>query len=140
MELSVLTVEECWTLLGAGGVGRVGYSENALPVILPIDYTIAGRRIMLRCRGEGLASRLHGQVVAFEVDHVEAGDHSGWSVLVTGTCRALSSTGELVRSASVPPSWAGPDHQTLIAITPGKLEGRRLSVPVAALLDEPQAG
>jgi hypothetical protein len=127
MELDKLTAPECWALLGQNGVGRVGYSERALPVIIPVGYTIVGQRVMLRCRGAGLAGRLDGQVVAFEVDHVEPGEQAGWSVLVTGTCKVLTAAGEVVRARSVPPSWAGPDHQTLVAITPGKVEGRRIT-------------
>jgi len=131
MELNTLNAEECWELLGQGGLGRVGYSHHALPVIVPVGYTTVGQRVMLRCRADGLASQLNGQVVAFEVDHVDGDGQAGWSVLVTGTCRVLTSAGELVRAGTVPPSWAGPDHQTVVAITPGKVEGRRLGAEAA---------
>jgi hypothetical protein len=44
---------------------------------------------------------------------------------VVGTARILHGPEAL----SAPPSWVGPSHQTVVAITPGDVQGRRIVVP-----------
>src|SRR5690348_18419492 len=95
--LQALTASECWELLATQEVGRVAFTERALPAILPVNYALEGQRIMLRCRAEGLARRLDGQVVAFEVDDVDRFEQSGWSVVVVGVATRLTHTGDLAR-------------------------------------------
>jgi nitroimidazol reductase NimA-like FMN-containing flavoprotein (pyridoxamine 5'-phosphate oxidase superfamily) len=124
--LEALSAAECWALLAQHRVGRIAFTERALPAILPLNYAVVGGRVMLRVRAEGLAARLDGQIVAFEIDEVDDDNHAGWSVVVTGAARLLARVGELARADSVPPSWAGEDHQTVVAITPGDVQGRRL--------------
>ena len=125
-QLEVLATTECWQLLSQRTVGRVAYTDRALPVIVPLNYSLVGQRIMVRCRADGLAARLDGQVVAFQIDDIDLEGLGGWSVLVTGTCRRLTAPSELLRVDHLPPSWAGPDHHTAVFITPGNIEGRRL--------------
>ena len=98
-----------------------------IPAIRPVNYTLRGHNILLRTRADGLAARLDGQVVAFEIDEVDAESESGWSVVVTGTARVLHEPSDLVRLDSLPvASWAGPDHATAVCITPGSVTGRRI--------------
>ena len=124
--LETLSTKECWELLGTQVVGRVAYTERALPRILPVNYVLVDRHLLLRVSAEGLARSLDRQVVAFEVDESERLWHSGWSVVVIGTARWLTSAGDVTRGVNVPASWAGPDHQTLMSITVGDIRGRRL--------------
>jgi len=135
-QLQTLTQWECLELLRRHSVGRVAFTERAMPAIRPVNYAVVGSQIVLRTRGDGLAERLDWQVVAFEVDEVDAARQCGWSVVVTGTARVPRDLGELVRLDSVPVvAWAGPDHATAVVITPGQITGRRLVPcdPVPAL-------
>ena len=126
--LESLDQRECQSLLATHSVGRVAFTEHALPAIRPVNYTLQGTHIVLRTRADGLAARLDGQVVAFEIDDVDADTESGWSVVVTGTARVLRETTDLVRLDAVPvASWAGPDRHTAVCITPGQVTGRRIS-------------
>ena len=125
--LESLDQRECQSLLASHSVGRVAFTEHALPAIRPVNYSVQGTRIVLRTRADGLAARLDGQVVAFEIDEVDAETESGWSVVVTGTARVLREPAELVRLDALPVvSWAGPDHHTAVCITPGQVSGRRI--------------
>ena len=124
--LEPLTALECWELLRQHTVGRIAFTDRALPAIVPVNYTLIGNRIMLRCRADGLASKLDGQIVAFEVDDVDHQHRGGWSVVVTGTATRLARPGDLARTTALPRSWAGPDHQTAVRITVGDIQGRRL--------------
>jgi hypothetical protein len=120
--LEHLEEEECWRLLARQGVGRVAFTERALPAILPVSYALLGTSVVMRLRRDGLARRLDGQVVAFEIDDFDLHHRTGWSVMVVGTARILHGAEAL----TAPPSWAGPSHQTVVAITPGDVQGRRI--------------
>ena len=127
-ELHTLSQQECWRRLADGRVGRVAFTERALPAIRPVNYALVGRHIVLRTRGDGLAAKLDGQVVAFEIDEVDEQAGAGWSVVVTGTARLPRSPAELARLGAHPLSaWAGADHCTSVWITPGDVQGRRVA-------------
>ena len=125
--VEALTPAECLRLLAEHSVGRVAFTERALPAIRPVNYALVGTHIVLRTQANGLAARLDGQVVAFEIDDVDPDTESGWSVVATGTARVLREPGELARLDAVPlVAWAGPSHTTAVWITPGDIQGRRI--------------
>ena len=128
-----LSARECMSLLATHSVGRVAFTERALPAIRPVNYALVGNHIVLRTRGDRLGARLDGQVVAFEIDEVDHDGECGWSVVVTGVARVLRDPGELVRLSSVPlAAWAGPEHHTPVSITTGDVQGRRILATTGA--------
>lgn len=130
--IEALSLQECLHLLGTRSVGRVAYTERALPSIRPVNYALVGRHIVLRTRVDGLAARLDGQVVAFEVDDVDPELRTGWSVVATGSARVLRDPDELDRANEVPlAAWAGAEHATVVWITVGDLQGRRVGGAVS---------
>ena len=130
--LETLDALECRALLANHTVGRVAFTERALPAIRPVNYTLQGMHIVLRTRADGLAARLDGQVVAFEIDEVDLETQSGWSVVVTGTARVVRDFSELLRlDATASPTWVGGDHDTAVWITPGQISGRRIHADAA---------
>jgi nitroimidazol reductase NimA-like FMN-containing flavoprotein (pyridoxamine 5'-phosphate oxidase superfamily) len=130
--LENLDAQQCRDLLASHCVGRVAYTERALPAIRPVNYVMRGTHILLRTSADGLAARLDGQIVAFEVDDADTDSRTGWSVVVTGTARVLREPSELLRLDARPASsWAGPDHATAVLITPGHVTGRRISADAA---------
>jgi nitroimidazol reductase NimA-like FMN-containing flavoprotein (pyridoxamine 5'-phosphate oxidase superfamily) len=130
--LEPLTHDECMDLLAHNSLGRVAFTERALPAIRPVNYVLVGHQLVLRTQAEGLGRRLDGQVVAFEVDQIDVELGTGWSVVVTGTARLLRSPGELTRQAAVPlVTLAGDGHDARVVIVPGEVTGRRIR-PAAA--------
>jgi nitroimidazol reductase NimA-like FMN-containing flavoprotein (pyridoxamine 5'-phosphate oxidase superfamily) len=125
--LEALTRDECIDLLGRRTLGRVAFTERALPSIRPVNYALVGHQIVLQTDPHGLGTRLDGQVVAFEVDEIDPVAETGWSVVVTGTARLLRSPSDLVRQGSVPiVSLAGDGPDARVCIVPGKYTGRRI--------------
>lgn len=126
-DLEVLERDECLRLLATQGVGRVGLSAGALPVILPVNFYVDGDRILVRTGfGTKLAAAMRNAVVCVEVDEIDSVYHSGWSVLVTGTAREL--TGAEAEAALELPlrPWSDrADH--VIAIDIELVSGRRLT-------------
>jgi hypothetical protein len=63
----------------------VVFPDHALPAALPVNYVVSGTSIIFRTSHTSrLAQATDGQVVGFEVDHVDPVTWSGWSVLAVG--------------------------------------------------------
>lgn len=81
----------CLSLLSSVGVGRVGLSVDALPVIVPVGFRVDGDHIVFALpatdRGAGA---VNGTVVAFEADDVDPTTGVGWTVLVQGPARLVA--------------------------------------------------
>jgi nitroimidazol reductase NimA-like FMN-containing flavoprotein (pyridoxamine 5'-phosphate oxidase superfamily) len=127
-EIEELHEPECFRLLSTVAVGRVALTRHALPVILPVNFTVDGQTIVLRTGpGSVLAAARDGVVVAFEADELDPRLEAGWSVLVTGTMREITGASELLRVNRLHLfPWAGGDRPFYVRITPGIVSGRRV--------------
>ena len=80
-----LGVDSCWKLLERRLIGRVGFTSGDEQVILPVNYVVDGRSIVIRTGRTGMLDVLGpGTTVAFEVDETDGFSETGWSVLVKG--------------------------------------------------------
>jgi nitroimidazol reductase NimA-like FMN-containing flavoprotein (pyridoxamine 5'-phosphate oxidase superfamily) len=129
--LEVLDRPECLRLLGGAHVGRVGLSSGALPLVLPVNFTLAGERILVRTgRGTKLDAATRNAVVAFEADDIDPATHSGWSVMITGVAREVDPADV---AGLVLDRWApGPDGR-VIGISTDLVSGRRLHPRAGAI-------
>ena len=122
---AVLDEVECYRLLAAEDVGRVVYTDGALPAITPVNYVLNGRRIIFRTVADSrLAHGVIDAVVAFEVDDLDHSVSTGWSVVVTGVGRPYLPVAG-TDAPDVQP-WVGGDRSQFISITPGRITGRRI--------------
>jgi len=127
--LMKLTTPECWDRLGEHGIGRVAFSADAGPVVLPVNYTVDGGTIVYRTTPGSVAASAAGSEVAFEVDHVDEHLRQGWSVLVVGTAEPITDPDTVRRLAGEPETepWAGGARNLWIRIVPVRVTGRRIS-------------
>jgi len=80
-----LSERECWELLATASVGRLALSVRALPVILPVQYCLDGRRLAVCLGHHALPERaLDGTILAFAADSIDPVTRSGWLVQVQG--------------------------------------------------------
>lgn len=94
--LEILSREECFELLASGGLGRVGITMRALPVILPVSYAVYDGDVVFRTgTGTKLAAAVDSAVVAFEADDLSPHTHIGWSVCVTGLATPMTDPRDL---------------------------------------------
>lgn len=128
-----LRAAECWRLISPGGVGRVAFSTPSGPVVLPVNYVVAGGglasgAIVLRT-GHGTLIEAHGyDKVAFEVDHIDDAQRQGWSVLVAGQAHIVMQPAELRHlhaEADLLP-WPEGEHDVWVRIAPTRITGRRI--------------
>jgi hypothetical protein len=76
---------ECWELLASASVGRLALSVHALPLIVPVQYHLDGRRLAMCLGHHELPERaLHETVIAFAADSIDPVTRSGWWVQVQG--------------------------------------------------------
>ena len=126
--LRILDRDDCLHHLGTATFGRIALTMAALPVVLPVSYRLVDGRVVIRTSaGAKLAAAMAGTVVAFEIDHMDPLDHTGWSVLVTGTARVVDDPDDLARCelAGVP-RWAPQGDDRYVAIDAELLSGRAL--------------
>ena len=124
--LEVLSRAECLTLLGPHGVGRVGLSMDALPMILPVCYAVLDEDIVIRTgTGTKLLAAVNHAVVTFEVDQLEGDDR--WSVCVTGVASPVTRPDELAEVVELPmPPGLHTLRPHFVRIRSDLVSGRRL--------------
>jgi uncharacterized protein len=127
----VLSREECLELLASESVGRLGVSTGMHPVIFPVNYVLDGEAIVFRTDAGSKLEYASGQPVAFEVDHIDMEEHSGWSVHAWGKASEIGpfdSQGLRARVYALPLApWAPGEKTHWVRITPAAINGRRLT-------------
>jgi uncharacterized protein len=123
-----LGVDECWRLLAATPVGRVGVIVNSGPEIYPVNHAVDERTIVFRTDpGSKLAGLDRSPAVCYQIDGVDTGAETGWSVLVKGRARELVDTEDLRRAAALRLRlWAIGEKEHWVRIEPAEVTGRRI--------------
>jgi len=121
--------QECLRLLARVPVGRVVYTRQALPAVLPVNFVLdTDSSVLLRSSaGSDLVRAVDGVVVAFEADEFDAASRSGWSVVVTGPAAVVTDPAEherLLRTG--PQSWMPIQEDVFIRIESAMVTGREL--------------
>jgi uncharacterized protein len=80
-----LSTEECWELLTSRPVGRLAWSGPHGPTVIPVNFTVDGRNVLVRTKAYSEAAReCEDTMVAFQADSFDEQARQGWSVLVRG--------------------------------------------------------
>jgi uncharacterized protein len=125
--LEILDEQECRRLMVTAKVGRVAFCTGAVPVVLPVTFTIVGGDVMFFTgNGMKLVAAQEGRAVSFEVDEIDVAAQRGWSVLVVGQASLASPTSNARAKAVGLYPWAAGDRQHLVQIRPSFLSGRRV--------------
>jgi uncharacterized protein len=139
--LEILTEAECFALIQTMPIGRVVYSEWALPVIVAVNFALDGMDIVVRSqRRSRLATQAPGNVVAFEVDDIDVATRSGWSVVMTGRFQLVDRPAEIRRLDAIGlHSWAPSAHDRYLKLRPEVVTGRRIPRASTNLTEESEA-
>ncbi|MEV4536651.1 pyridoxamine 5'-phosphate oxidase family protein [Asanoa sp. NPDC049518] len=131
-ELVEISRAECLRLITTTSVGRVVFTERALPAAHPVNYLLDRDEVVFRTGAGGklAAATLHN-IVAFQVDEIDTLARTGWSVLGVGEAYEVTDPQRLASLATrMPQPWAASavDGHT-IAIPLRRLTGRLLGGP-----------
>lgn len=127
--LDAVEPDECWHLLATQRIGRLSFTaQGGLPVIVPVNFVVDDETIVFRTgRGPKLTAATRGELVAFEADDIDMVARAGWSVVVIGKARVVTSETEHHRLASLGlQPWAAGPRDEYVVITPRNVAGRRL--------------
>ncbi|MFP5347045.1 MAG: pyridoxamine 5'-phosphate oxidase family protein [Actinomycetes bacterium] len=126
--IQVLNEEQSIDLLDRAEVGRVVFTDHALPAILPVTYAVDGGTIVIRTsRGSRLARAADGAVLAFEADDVRPERGDAWSVVVTGEARIETDPDEQERLADLLSPWVPGVKDVFIRIPLTVVTGRLIT-------------
>ena len=126
--LEVLSRPECLELLGSVSIGRIVFTDRALPAVQPVNFALDGETVVIRTTaGSKLAAAARDAIVAFEADDFDPVTHTGWSVTAVGPARAVYEAQEIERLARLPlTAWAPASQEHYILVQTGHLSGRRI--------------
>jgi uncharacterized protein len=130
-EIRKLSREECLWLLATHHFGRVAVRlGDGPPAIRPVNYLFdrASQAVVLRSDpGSKLYALLRATRAAFEVDGVDDGSRTGWSVIIQGMAEEITNAAELrrlERSGFAP--WAPGPKRHWVRIRTETVSGRRI--------------
>lgn len=133
-QIEVLDREQCLALLQTVRVGRLVFTEDALPAVQPVNFRLYRGQVVIRVAGGAkLAAATGNAVVAFQADELDPDLRAGWSVTVVGHANLITDVAELV---DVSGTWLQPwvdgrrDH--FVRVETEKVTGRRLYAPLSA--------
>ncbi len=125
----VLETVECHKLLAhaaSSGVGRLAVDDVPSPHLIPVNFSVAGTKILIRLGPGWTAFHLDGAECTFEVDEAASHGRGAWSVVVVGTARIVPFDEVARLGAHLPtPSVPRPGIR-VFEIIPSKVTGRSL--------------
>ncbi|MEO5654078.1 MAG: pyridoxamine 5'-phosphate oxidase family protein [Marmoricola sp.] len=134
-----LSRAECETLLRSEVVGRLALSTPDGPHVIPINYSVVDDAIIVRTSPYSvLGTYGRDSTLAFEIDHFDHDEHSGWSVVARGRAAFVTdpATLEHIKALGQPDPWAAGGREMYLRLKWDELNGRRLGPrvePVAVL-------
>jgi hypothetical protein len=128
-----LIESECWQLLSGVSLGRIVFTQPAMPAIRPVNHHVDDRTIIIRSYlGAAIVRRAEardGGVVCYEADELDPVRHTGWSVIATGMARLVRLVSEpaaIARYEQTLEPWVSSQMDYVIVIKLEIITGLRL--------------
>lgn len=123
-----LVPQECWARLKTAEVGRLCYTESAMPVIRPVPFRVDGTSVITAVSATAALREAFRRpsIVAFEVGEWKPGERRGWSVQAVGRAQAKSplTVADDVQRALAP--WTDGAPAQFVCFKPTILTGQRI--------------
>lgn len=129
--METLDAAECRRLLASVPIGRVVFTDRALPAVQPVNFVVYDGAVVFRTgQGSKLAAASRNAVVAFEADEIDQEYQRGWSVVVVGQAQEVTDPSLRQRMAELPlRPWASGARDHIIRIPIEIISGRRIAPP-----------
>lgn len=131
-KLLELARAECLNLLRRTHFGRLAVSRGeGAPIIRPLNYVFDPRSqsvVFRTTEGSKLHSLLRAKEAAFEIDGIDDGGRTGWSVVVIGVAEEVTNPSEIRRLDQVGLEvWAPGPRNHWVRIRARTVSGRRIA-------------
>ncbi|MFI1280885.1 pyridoxamine 5'-phosphate oxidase family protein [Streptomyces sp. NPDC020858] len=129
---------EALRLLTTVSLGRIVFTQHALPAVRPVNHLVEGGDIIVRIHDDGALASLvapadvPGVVVAYEADAIDPDTHLGWSVVATGYASLVADADEVDRYAELLCPWVALPMTGALRIRPDLVTGFRLEAEAEA--------
>jgi hypothetical protein len=119
---------ESLALLAGVPIGRVGFTQQALPVIRPVNHLVDGDTIVIRTHAASALSSgaFVDEVVVYEADQFDINARTGWSVMVTGPATRIHAPMDIDRYRHLLVPWIDADLNHMVRIFAELVTGYRL--------------
>jgi nitroimidazol reductase NimA-like FMN-containing flavoprotein (pyridoxamine 5'-phosphate oxidase superfamily) len=126
--LQVLSPDESVALLTSVPVGRIAFTDRALPAIQPVNFVVDDGSIVFRTgAGSKLAAATREAIVAFQADSFDDDARAGWSVMAVGRASRVTDEAEVTRLSGLPLSpWVPTPRDHFVRIDIATISGRRI--------------
>lgn len=130
-EMLDLPRDECLRLLAATRFGRLAVAlADGAPVIRPVNYAFdePSQSVVFRTSdGSKLHAVLQAAEAAFEIDGIDDGSRTGWSVIVRGVAEEVTNPSDIRRldALGLEP-WAPGRRRRWVRIRAWTVSGRRI--------------
>ena len=123
---------ECLNLVRRTHFGRLAVSRGeGAPIIRPLNYVFDPRSqsvVFRTAEGSKLHSLLRAKEAAFEIDGIDDGGRTGWSVVVIGVAEEVTNPSEIRRLDQLGLEvWAPGPRNHWVRIRARTLSGRRIA-------------
>jgi nitroimidazol reductase NimA-like FMN-containing flavoprotein (pyridoxamine 5'-phosphate oxidase superfamily) len=127
----ILDRGECERLLASQEIGRLAVVVDRYPMVFPVSFALDNGTIVFRSGAGTKLTAAHHQNVGFQVDEVDLGARTAWSVLVTGMAETVgddhdATLVERSRALAIDPLEPG-SKDRWVRIIPASISGRRIS-------------
>ena len=125
--VTVLSEDECWSLLSSMSLGRLVTILGGKPEIFPVNFATQRRTVLFRtAQGTKLYTAVLGDWVAFEADYHDSPLTYGWSVIIKGRARVLSANSDIFDAEEAPlRSWIATLKPLYVRVIASEITGRR---------------
>ncbi len=123
---------ECFNLLRRTHFGRLAVSRGeGAPMVRPLNYVFDPRSqsvVFRTAEGSKLHGLLRAREAAFEIDGIDQGGRTGWSVVVIGVAEEVTNTSEIRRLDQLGLEvWAPGPRSHWVRIRARTVSGRRIA-------------
>jgi Pyridoxamine 5'-phosphate oxidase len=126
-QMRQLTRGQALRNLGSVGVGRIVFTERALPAVRPANHILDNGQVIISSRDGAaivdLTRRDHATVVAYEADQIDPATHTGWTVTITGFAHLVNDPQQAARHRRALRPWITGEMNHIIRIDPQIITG-----------------
>jgi uncharacterized protein len=131
----ILAAPECMRLAALaakqGRIGRLAINDGQTPLVVPLNFTIHDRQVLVRVGPGSLSEMVPGSLVSFEVDCFGPEGDEAWSVLIRGLASRLDPDSLPPKAGYLPQPLVPTPGDTLLLIRPDVITGRRFPLVTA---------
>jgi nitroimidazol reductase NimA-like FMN-containing flavoprotein (pyridoxamine 5'-phosphate oxidase superfamily) len=127
--VEIVNEPTCRALLRTADIGRLAVQGGAAPEVFPVNFGFDGESIFIRTGSGTKLGAARRMPATFEIDGIDAGMHTGWSVVAKGMLDEVTPDDvDAWRHASevAPAPWAGGERTHVLRLRIRSISGRRI--------------